>query len=208
MIKNIIFDLDGTLIDSSADLRNAIKKAYLQLGMDIFVPLTVIGLPIKDIVQQLTPELEPSKIIPIFRKLYDESDFPSTRLCKGIEKVKSFFPTSYLLTNKPTKPTLRILEKFQLKFKKVVCVDTYPEFIGVNKKENLAWLMNNGNMCPIQTIMIGDTEHDILAANGSNIDSIIVMNGYGDKKKIAELKPYRTCASLNEVYSILREEVQ
>jgi phosphoglycolate phosphatase len=196
MFKNLIFDLDGTLIDSAADLRDALKQSYLRLGMDILIPNTVIGLPIKAIIKQLTPELDPIRIIPIFRQLYDNSEFRSTHLMEGVDVIQHLFVSSYLLTNKPTKPTLRILEKLHLQFKKVICIDTYLECAGKDKATILAWFMSQESLSPEETIMVGDSEHDIIAANQNKIKCIIVSNGYGDKEKIVALNPYYICDSL------------
>jgi phosphoglycolate phosphatase-like HAD superfamily hydrolase len=119
-VLHIIWDLDGTLIDSSTEivacLEFAIKKSGLELSRQIS-PF-VIGPTIDVILKKAFPlnclTLDILKqIISNFRSIYDGSEFEMTKPFSGVEAIvkdnHSFM--HHFVTNKPDIPTKRILQK-------------------------------------------------------------------------------------------------
>jgi phosphoglycolate phosphatase len=166
MIKNIFFDLDGTLIDSSKDILECLEQAYYQNGFTISIPKDILktGNPISMIINSLTPNNPKNPFVQLkFRDLYDNSEYSNTKLFPEVEKIRFLLGQTYLLTNKPTRPTYRIIHKFHLQFKQIICGDTY--FIQDNVKENaLAIFMKEHQLKPEETIVVGDTDQDRIAA--------------------------------------------
>ena len=63
-IKTVIFDLDGTLIDSARSILNSIKAAFDEVGIEPMKPLThdLIGPPLKDLFITLLNEARYEKL--------------------------------------------------------------------------------------------------------------------------------------------------
>jgi phosphoglycolate phosphatase len=213
--KYIIFDLDGTLVDTAPDIINCLKQSFeevLQLT-NINIDRNIIGPPVSDMIKQLKPELDSKKVEVLtnaFRVCYDDSIFPETFLYKGVaellKKLKKKGCGIYLATNKPISPTKKILSKLKINFfNKVVTAD----MLGKNKltkSEMINFLINNCRLDANKSLMIGDTRGDIDAARENDISSAAVVYGYGDRVEIALAKPKFIFEDLGELFTILNKD--
>src|SRR5580700_11283688 len=120
LLRNAIFDLDGTLVDSARDIRGAMLRAYAAIGMNDIVgklDKLVIGPPLADTMRCLTPGLAEdtyAALVANFRQAYDNSPLHETTVCPGVWDViaalRKSNATLLLATNKPCRPTRRVLE--------------------------------------------------------------------------------------------------
>ncbi|MCX7905290.1 MAG: HAD family hydrolase [Elusimicrobiales bacterium] len=213
MINNIIFDLDGTLIDSKVDIVNSFNIAVKEILNieELKDPSLYIGYSIKDMVLNLYPKTEFEKIdmvVSRFRYIYDNSNFPNTKLfpnvIKLLEELQRRKKILFLLTNKPSKATFLIIEKFKIKnyFKAVFTRDMNPKLIK-EKCDLLKDLIDSFNLRSNETLLIGDSEVDIIAANKNNILVGIVKNGYGDYDKIKKMNKNFIFDNILEVIKVL-----
>ena len=184
---NIFFDLDGTIIDS----RRGIYKAYVESIVNIKEPksedlfIKNIGPPIDKILPILHDDLsikDLKKVVSDFRRTYDNHFFLDFDLYDQMDNVISDLSMSYdcfILTNKPIKPTLDILEKLDLKkyFKDTIGVNTYSNS-GQSKYLNIKMLLKKKSLKNSQTIYIGDTYSDYKSAINNNIIFIGYTNGF------------------------------
>jgi len=184
---NLIFDLDGTLINSKKGIFNAYKLSlenYIDpVGEKTFE--RYIGPPFANILKKIHPDLDlyiSKKIINNFRKLYDNDYYRQFNIYSGIfeliQKI-STFSKCYIATNKPTQPSIEILNKLKLNnyFKEIVGVNYYSEG-GLSKKENISKLIIKNNLSKKETFYIGDTKSDFEAAQQNNIHFIAYTEGY------------------------------
>ena len=198
--KNIIFDLDGTLIDSAGDIADCLRQALEALpdsGGPCAVEKTCLGMPLKEIVLSVRPELdsrEVSSVCARFRELYDSSDYPRTALMPGAAEILARFSgsgrTMFIATNKPLKPALRLLNKFGLAglFADVAAPDLLPGG-KMSKAAMLAYLLSKWNLDKARTVMVGDTGPDVTAARENGIDSAYLLSGYGGEALARSLSP-------------------
>ncbi len=198
-IQNIVFDLDVTLIDSSADIIDCLKKAYQEAGFDMKdkIPKNVIGPPLSEIIKTLTPILPESlcrKIIRIYGKYYDTNPFLKTKLKPGIkqllENLKNRGFSLFIITNKPSRPALKIIKKLKINdyFQEI----SAPKQRGLNhpkKSKMLKAMIRKLHLSSRNTVLVGDGSSDIAAAQKNNLISIAVLNGYGDKKSLISARP-------------------
>ncbi len=198
MKKAILFDLDGTLIDSAPDLAQALNETLDNLGMPTFDLSTIrgwIGGGASMLVRRaLSGSKEPKNVDPAlfkraleeFMKRYEKRVCDKTVLYPGVEETLAKLQESYhlaLVTNKPDPFIAPILQRLDLHvFDQIVGGDTLDE-----KKPSPKPLLHVCKMLqiePKEALMVGDTSSDYLAAKAAGIDVVLVDYGYEDVKDL------------------------
>lgn len=187
--QNYIFDMDGTIIDSSKEILRCLKRACdknnAQINKEKFL-VNIIGPPIRDIIQEVIIDNRNEdlilKIIKDFRNIYDNDENDTSSMYENTrEWLMSLNNTGkrlFLATNKPMKPTLRLIKMLNIDiFENIYTIDKYIDK-QINKTEMILEIINNHNLNRIETIMIGDTPSDIKAAHASGIKGVGVLWGY------------------------------
>lgn len=194
--SNFLFDLDGTLIDSFGDIKHSIEGSYdLVLKQTVVLLRHHVGPPLLDMIETLTPGLpEQSKqaLVEAFRYSYDNSNYGLTTVIPGVRTLLSGLCDKrlFLVTNKPYNPTLRITDKLNIHryFKDILSPD---KFGGkpYSKTQLIKCIIDSYNLDPKQSIMIGDSRHDVAAATANAMDSIFLTDGYEDIDSIQSENP-------------------
>ncbi len=201
MFKNkklIIFDLDGTLIDSAKSLAKALNFMLNSLGRTDFSEDTVrtwIGNGAQILVkraltgkkdfndEEIDDELF-KKALDIFLDYYAQNLTKETSLYpkvkESLEKLKNSGYRLAIATNKPTKFIKPILEFFEIK-------ELFELYLGgdsVSKKkpdpQMLIEVCKKAGINPDFAVMVGDSKNDSIAAEKAGIDFIAVTYGYKD----------------------------
>ena len=187
-VNTILFDLDGTLIDTAPDLAYALNSLLLENGIDEkpyekIKPLVAFGG--KALVQfgfdcdESHPEFinRHRRILQIYTKNIDK--FSKTfkgidTLIKAIKQRGLFWG---IVTNKPENLTHLLLDKLGLKPDVVVCGDT----LAYNKPHPapLLYACAQLGVSPQHCWFVGDDKNDILAGKNAQIKTIAVTYGYG-----------------------------
>lgn len=185
----IIFDLDGTLVDSLPGIEYSIRIALRQiLPNREFADLRQrIGPPIRTMFRQKFTDIDDEtldKLERTFRHSYDDAGWQKTLAYDGVTstlaRLAELGLKSFVVTNKPCISTRRILEHLQLTrfFTDIVTPDSKsPPF--KSKSEAAACLLTDYSLDARQTWLIGDTEDDALAAQASGMPFLAVTFGYG-----------------------------
>ena len=195
-MKHLIFDLDGTIIDS----REEIKKNY-SIVFDKIQPQTQIDLDLLNYSINITDLLtsvygDNSEIIQaakrIFSEHYDNSSFNETSLYDGVDETLDFLKRQghqlYIATNKRLIPTKRILKIKNINH--YFCDVMANEMIaGVNmtKRAMLSELKKKHFIA--SGYMIGDSVQDIKAGMEENLKTIAVSYGYEQVSLLRAQKP-------------------
>lgn len=189
-IKNIIFDLDGTIIDSAEGINSAFKNAYQQLyNVETVQNIkSMIGPPIKEIFIKASGETDTGKIdtfVKLFQKYYDEVFYTETLIYNHLTDLLGFLKLNgiscFVATNKRLKPTMLILNQLNLTsyFKNIYTIDGI-DGGHVNKIEMVKELLKNESLAAFETMLIGDTHEDFAAAQANKLDFIYADYGYGN----------------------------
>jgi len=201
----LIFDFDGTLINSIPDLTSAVNKMLANYGL---TPLTIedvtpfIGNGAKALVEKAlasatknkaNSEISLEEALKVYFSAYKEITCEETFLYSGVletlEYLKQKGYKMAISTNKPFNFIEPILDKLEIKefFKIWIGEDSLPK-----KKPDAAPILYLADKYKIELdkcIMIGDSKNDILAAHNSGIDSIGVSYGYNYNEDISNYKP-------------------
>ena len=197
--KNIIFDLDGTIIDSKSGVVNCLTYAFRKVcpTKKIDEKKIAIGPPLFEILSTLYPGVGETKLRRMekeFRDCYDKqggceisSLYPGMRelLPRLAEKKKLL-----IVTNKPAVPTERILQSLNIgkTITGVVSIDTR----GVekpNKASMIKYALAKYCLEKKSTVLVGDSEYDILSAKECGLGAVAVTYGYGNIVRLLSSQP-------------------
>lgn len=203
----LIFDFDGTLIDSVPDLADATNAMLTTLGKESYsldsirnwvgngsrmlVERALVG-KIEVIEGELT-KAETDYAEQVFFEAYKNINSSKTvaypDVDKGLKKLQAADYKLALVTNKPIRFVPKILQSFgwQNLFSEVLGGDSLPV-----KKPDPAPLLHVCkalNVSPEQAVMIGDSKNDILAGQNANMDTLGLSYGYNYGQDIRELNP-------------------
>lgn len=192
--KNIIFDLDGTLVNSSEEVLKCFEKAFEKADFKIDekrLTSDVIGPPLLEIIKSIAPNLQDenkvSEVIQNFRNFYDYSENDISVMYDGIydllRELKNSDCKLFIATFKPDIPTQRLIRKFNLEtfFDDIYTIDKFGKKI--TKEEMIKDIMSKYNLKKEETVMIGDAASDMIAAKGAEIKGLGVLWGYGSDKE-------------------------
>lgn len=191
--QNYIFDLDGTLVDSSEEVMYCLGSACANLGVDMNLAkfnTDVIGPPLEDIFRIIIidnkNEALIERLMAEFKSIYDfDADDESPMYQNTYDwliSLKNAGKRLFLATNKFSIPTFRLLKKFKLNlFEDVYTIDKHNN-AEISKQQMIQEIVANYGLIESETVMVGDTVGDIKAANASGVKGIGVLWGYGKNK--------------------------
>lgn len=184
-MTSIIFDLDGTLIDSAPDLRDAANKMLAELGqapLPLEQIVSFIGNGVPKLVERCLAVygLETSTNAENqFRSFYSQHPFTRTQPYPGVVEclvaLKEIGMKLGVCTNKPESPARVILDGLNLTqyFDVIVGGDTYPTL-----KPDPAPLHGCAEQLGGNAIYVGDSETDALAAANAKMTFALFSGGY------------------------------
>lgn len=211
-IKNIIFDFDGTLVDTQDDIITSFNEAINKIkGTYIDSSTLRIGPPLEEMINSFFPTIAKDEVIEIvstFRNTYSECGFNKTNCYNGIYDLllllKEKKLSIYIATNKPEYLTRKIINKLDLDFFESICTIDSIQGRTLSKKEMVSLLIEKNKFERSATIMIGDSASDINAAFENQILSIGVGYGYESEEKIMQSKPGYFFDSVNQLTNFIK----
>lgn len=204
----LIFDLDGTLIDSSEDIAWAVNKMLIEMGFEELPYQTIkdrIGWGVKMLLQKVLPEEKYNLLeeaMAIFMTHYSNHLLVKTKPYNGAVAILDHFKSKKLAvaTNKPLNLTEKILDGLNISgyFEKVVGGD------GVqNKKpapEAIEIILKDINASPRETVFVGDSKIDIEAGKRAGVVTIGAAYGFRGRQ---ELKEAGADAIINDIKELI-----
>ncbi len=184
----LVFDLDGTLVDSTLDLANAVNATRVHLGMEPLPVPTVAsyvgnGAPVL-IRKAIGPEADEETLdmaltyfLSWYRDHILDNTLPYAGVIDGLEQARRAGHKMAVLTNKPERFSKALLAGLGMDryFFRVYGGNSFPE-----KKPNpfgLHKLMEEAAVPPENTWMIGDSSVDILTARNAGVRCVGVTYG-------------------------------
>jgi phosphoglycolate phosphatase len=212
--KHIIFDLDGTLIDSSESILSALDSAFDRLDLQPIRSLTadIIGPPLLDTLSSLTncaDKIILERLASEFKSIYDNETYSNTKVFPGVyemlNKLSALGYPMYIATNKRAIPTIKIISYLGWPgfFQNIFALDQFNP-IFKNKAEMLERILLMLNISPHNAFYIGDRHEDALAAQSNKLPFIMASWGYADSKAAFAKNSNTTAINVpGELFSLL-----
>ena len=212
----LIFDLDGTLIDSAKDLQvsmNVMLKRYGRRDVDLQMLISHIGDGLQKLVNDFFPEYlleskENQQKVNEFLEVYESNITQHTTLYPGVDDfLRSYKGPKALVTNKAIHPTLKIFKHFkldQLEWVDLIGGDSLAE----RKPSALPLLhvMSKAGYDKKHTWMIGDGRPDMKSAIAAGCTKVAVHYGYSKPEELSLFSPTHVLKNFNDLPALLSEE--
>lgn len=211
---NLLWDLDGTLVDSMPAIADCLNKMVTHYGqpewpLEKLQPL--IGPELGKIVAHLLDLTDPQAIATakeVYRSYYRDlmltsSPFPG--IAEALTHFNSLGCNQWVAT-----------AKYQLYAEQIVTAQSLRSaFQGVygseenghlgNKSELLAHILWEESLQPAQTIMIGDTQFDMQGGRDNNVTTIGVLWGYGTEQSLKEAGAHFIVRTPKELPEVIKQ---
>jgi phosphoglycolate phosphatase len=193
-VRGLIFDLDGTLIDSHRDLICSVHAMLEEMGREPLHEATIssyIGHGAPQLVGRAlgssATDDECQRALKFFLAHYEEHKLDSTCAYPGVPEALArlaAFPMA-ILTNKPVRVSVRILEELGLAkyFRAVYGGNSFetkkPDPLGAQT------ILSEFGVAPAEAILIGDSEVDVQTARNAGTFAVAVNYGFGAHDRAA-----------------------
>ncbi|WP_197513195.1 HAD hydrolase-like protein [Acidihalobacter aeolianus] len=193
-IRNVLLDLDGTLVDPRQGFVNSVEYALVRLGVEPPPADRIashIGPPLGETLALLLGDTHGDRVqdaIGLYRERYVDTGIFETELYPGIPEALHAIAESgariCLATSKPTVYARQILEHCGLASLFHGIYGSELDGTRADKRKLLAHLLEQEDMDPMDAIMVGDRAQDIRAARVNGMASLGVLWGYGSEEEL------------------------
>jgi phosphoglycolate phosphatase len=207
----IIFDLDGTLVDSRADITSACNhtlRAHGRAELDEEVVARFVGDGAKKLLARAFVDASPDELeraLDTFRTYYAVHAADRTRWMPGAPEVlKALAPLSLgIATNKPKDATTTLLSALGATswFAGVVSGDDGPL---KPSPEPIRAVVAKIGAAAGDAWLVGDGTQDVLAARSAGATSVAVLGGFTDERTLREARPDALIATLSDLLPLVR----
>lgn len=209
----LLFDLDGTLVDSATDLHRAMNMSLNALQLPTVTEAQVrvwvgkgTALFCQSTLQHLTGKVDPAQqqqLLDTFLKIYNADPCVETQPFDGILEFLEWGlaqkKTMICVTNKPEAPARAIVDHLGMThyFADVIGGDRFEE--RKPHPRQLLHCVEQYAQSKDQVLMIGDSSNDVEAARRAGIDCVVVSYGYNHGENIADCQPQQIVDDLREL---------
>ena len=192
----VLFDLDGTLIESAGGIIANIRHAMQVIGrpLDPDRDLTwAVGPPLRDIFARLLDGEDTALVAQAaetYRLVYDSVGLLATVLYPGIAAALEAFGAGgwrvFVATSKPAGVARRILTRLEAADRFEAIYGAVADGALAHKPDLLGYLLVVQGLDPTSTVMVGDRSFDIAGAHAHHVPGIGVLWGYGGRAELEQ----------------------
>ena len=196
-ISLIVYDFDGTLVDTLFDIADAVNLSLKELGLRTLDRETIrkyVGKGVERLMAQSIDDTDCTDLslaVELFRKNYSKNLMNHTRFYPFGREILDHFhdKKQAICSNKPEDFVRRILESL----KSLDCFDAILGGDSVKSKkpdpEGLLHLLDRFQCSPEMAVLVGDSPVDIETGKRAGVYTCVVNYGFGDPKEIVSAGP-------------------
>lgn len=213
-LQLIVFDLDGTLIDSRHDIADSLNQALSELGYDTFtydqLP-AMLGDGLMALIRRATGVDDPdelTKIRKLYGQHYDTNYVNKTQLYPTVHDTLQQLSGTYQLaiySNKTHYYTVQIAQALDIAPFCQVVQGAAPKLYPLKPHPaGLHRILDQLNVPAAHALMVGDSTHDLEAGQAANMATAAVTYGYRDGDTLATLKPDLMLHRMSDLLDAIR----
>ena len=202
----ILFDVDGTLIDSAPGILNTLEEVFKAMGVDVARSdlNRYIGPPLrKSFGEHFSDKAKIEEAAELYRASYHEKGSHECAVFPGVPEMLRRLKEAGLVlctaTSKPTRVVTPILEEQGL--------SSYFSFVGGasmdesrdNKTDVIRHVLDQPVMQGKRVLMVGDRRDDMQGARNCGLDAAAVLYGYGSREEVTPFAPVFMAADCKEL---------
>jgi phosphoglycolate phosphatase len=209
--RAVLFDLDGTLVDSYAALAEAVNFARRAHGLENLREERIrefVGDGLDKLLQRAFETSEvPESVQEAFETRYDEICCSESRVLADVESTLEELSRRGLpmavCTNKPTSFSVKILDSLGLA--RHFCAIVGPDLAGARKPaaQHVLRTLEATGCAPRQALLVGDMPIDVEAARNSGVDVAVVPTGSSTSEQLRAARPDHYLERFSDLLRIL-----
>ena len=213
-IKNVLFDLDGTLTDSVRGITNCFRYTLDRLSLPVLTEAELflfIGPPLHQTFAELlgtSDRAAVEKAVAIYRQKFDETGWLENDLYPDVPKMLAALRLCdyrlFVATSKDENAARKILRHFGLNSYFTEISGSDPAGRLADKRLLIGELLERHALNAAETIMVGDRKHDILAAIANHVLPVGVSYGYGSIIELREAGANYICQKPLDVVEAIK----
>jgi phosphoglycolate phosphatase len=208
--KAIIFDFDGTLVDSEITIYQCFQSItnYLAPERIEYAKNILIGPPLRDTASEIlgpNHQNQLDQFVKLFIEMHDEHAIKNTQpypdVIETLKKLNAKKVSMAIATNKRHAPTIKLINHYNWQdyFITIECSDD-KSFIR-NKDEMIQEILKNNNFN--KAFFVGDTVNDGLSANLNQLPFILAHYGYGRDQDWSKVRVKEAIQNFTEILQLL-----
>ena len=209
----ILFDLDGTLVDSATDLYRSMNLSLKALNLPLVTEEQVrvwvgkgTAIFCESVLKHITKQVDPAQhslLLETFLRIYNAEPCVDTKPFVGVVEfldwAKAQNKILVCVTNKPEQPARKIIEQLGLEhyFVDIIGGDRFEQ-----RKPHPKQLLHCVEAYKVnkeQVLMVGDSSNDVEAARRADVDCVVVSYGYNHGENIEDCHPQKIVDDLREL---------
>lgn len=210
MSKAIIFDFDGTLVDSEITIYQCFQSItnYLAPKRIDYAKNILIGPPLRDTASEILGPNHQSQLdefVKLFIEMHDEHAIKNTQpfseVIETLRKLSLKGISMAVATNKRYAPTIKLINHFgwQEYFSYIECSDSQNQIR--NKDEMIQEILKNNTFT--KAFFVGDTVNDGLSANLNQLPFILARYGYGRDQDWSKVNVKKDIQNFSEICQLI-----